>query len=314
MLLSPVVRLLPLPTPIAMLPPPIMLLWSAKKPIAVLLAPSVLCSSAPSPTAVLKKPVLFEKSANAPLAVFWKPLVLLKSAPAPVAVFSTAELLKSAPAPIPVQRLPSVILSSEYTPIPVLYTPVVRLPRARYPSARLAPGQPGSGESQAARVCGENAKQTITSGMRNKPRGDGAWFIGFLSFTLRDVRVRRIVFFIVFGFSRAGGFLEIRRIAYEFYCPVQRSSVNQSEDAFFSSSQSAQREGITFVKADAARSRSPLLDFTGKKQPRYRRHPWRKDRHHLQTRRTYFCQAQRGKPDSRRSSGARNLSLGHAGV
>src|SRR6266545_273564 len=167
MLLSPVVRLLPLPTPIAMLPPPIMLLWSAKKPIAVLLAPSVLCSSAPSPTAVLKKPVLFEKSANAPLAVFWKPLVLLKSAPAPVAVFSPAELLKSAPAPIPVQRLPSVILSSEYTSIPVLYTPVVRLPRARYPSAKLPPGQPGSGESQAARVCGENAKLPAAKTVRH---------------------------------------------------------------------------------------------------------------------------------------------------
>jgi hypothetical protein len=112
------------------------------------------------------------------------------------------------------------MLSSEYVPIPVLYRPVVRLPRARYPSAKLPPGQPGSGESQAARVCGENVKQAITNRMRNEPRGDGAWFIGFLRFALRDVSVWRIVFFIIFGFSRVGGFLRIRRIAYEFSCPA----------------------------------------------------------------------------------------------
>src|SRR4029453_9611872 len=103
-------------------------------------------------------------------AVLLVPRVSLKSAPAPTAVLSLPLLLKSAPAPTPVLRLASVRLSSAYVPMPVLYTPAVRPPRARYPSAKLAPGQPGSGESQAARVCGENAKHAMTSGIRNEPR------------------------------------------------------------------------------------------------------------------------------------------------
>ena len=68
------------------------------------------------------------------------PVVLLKSAPAPVAVFSSAVLRRSAPAPVPVQKLPSVRLSSENIPIPVLYRPLVRLKRALSPSAVLPPG------------------------------------------------------------------------------------------------------------------------------------------------------------------------------
>jgi len=65
-----------------------------------------------------------------------------ESAPAPVAVFSFAVLLKSVPAPTPVQKLPSVILKSEYIPTAVLYRPalVSKFARARCPSAVLPPG------------------------------------------------------------------------------------------------------------------------------------------------------------------------------
>jgi hypothetical protein len=64
----------------------------------------------------------------------------------------------------------------------------------------LAPGQPGSGESQAALICGENAKQTINSGMRSEPRCEDAWFVEFLKFALNDVIFSRIIFFIIRGF------------------------------------------------------------------------------------------------------------------
>src|SRR6266542_3081137 len=104
-------------------------------------------------------------------------MVLLKSAPAPVAVFSSAVL-----------DCPSVRLRSEYRPIPVLYTPAVRLPRARYPSAKLPPGQPGSGESQAALVLGTMLIMPATasiSAMRND--GIGILIDGFIEGESRTI-------------------------------------------------------------------------------------------------------------------------------
>jgi len=46
-------------------------------------------------------------------------------------------------------------------------------------------------------------------------------------------------------------------------------------------------------RINATRSRSSLLEFTGQKQSRHRRHSWCEDRHHLQARRSHFEQAQR---------------------
>ncbi len=97
--------------------------------------------------AVLTLPVVLLKSANAPLAVLSPPFVLLKSAPVPVAVFALSVLAIVAPAPTAVaitdaavlKLLPSVRLKSEYIPNAELYIPVVRLPRARSPSAVLPP-------------------------------------------------------------------------------------------------------------------------------------------------------------------------------
>src|SRR5438445_578618 len=63
-----------------------------------------------------------------------------KECPCAVAVFSAAVFKRSEPAPIPVQKLPSVRLTSEYIPIAVLYVPVARLSRAACPSAVLQPG------------------------------------------------------------------------------------------------------------------------------------------------------------------------------
>jgi hypothetical protein len=96
---------------------------------------------------------------------------------------------------------------------------VVTLARALVPSAVLnePPTLPGSGVSWAC-ISWQSAKHTITSGIRNEPRNYGAWFVGFLKFALNDVIFSRIFFFIIRGFSRACGFLGIRRIAYESYC------------------------------------------------------------------------------------------------
>ena len=111
--------------------------------------------------------------------------------------------------------------------------------------------------------------------------------------------VSRMIVFIGCGFLRPSGFLGIRRIAYECSCPALLFPVKKADGRRYVPPRSVQLGSIGVVTDDAARSRSPFLDFTRQKQSRYRRHPWRKDWHHLQTRRTYFCEAQCGKPYGR---------------
>jgi hypothetical protein len=169
--------------------------------------------------------------------------MLLKRAPAPVAVSSEetgrpsgvsseltpAPLLKSAAEPTAVLKFASVLLRSESKPIAVLCMPVVTLKRAFCPSAVLLTGREpgGSGVSGGLTACaiGQNAKQTISSKVTNQPRNDGAWVIGFLRFAFKHEIVLRVIIFMMPGFSRCSQFFEIRRIAYECYCPIPTLSV-----------------------------------------------------------------------------------------
>jgi hypothetical protein len=79
------------------------------------------------------------------------------------------------------------------------------------------------------------------------------------------------------------------------------------QNSFHVAARLAQPEGISSVKTDPARSRGPLLDFRGQKQPGHRRHSRRKHWHHLQARRTHFEQAQCRKPHRRCGCRARKV-------
>src|SRR5258708_4510631 len=68
------------------------------------------------------------------------------------------------------------------------------------------------------------AKQARRSGMRSQGRGEDARFIKFLRSAWNDVIFSRIIFFIIREFSRACGFSEIRRTAYECSCDAHCSS------------------------------------------------------------------------------------------
>ena len=137
------------------------------------------------------------KRADTPTAVFCVPIVLNRSDAAPKAVFWFAVLKSSVAAPTAVLLLPSASLKRENHPNAEFPTPVVTLARAFAPSAVLNPGKgakgaagaagaisgPASGvkgaagaagPSGAACAAGTSAKQTISSGMRSKPRSDGA--------------------------------------------------------------------------------------------------------------------------------------------
>jgi DNA-binding CsgD family transcriptional regulator len=61
-----------------------------------------------------------------------------------------------------------------------------------------------------------------------------------------------MIVFMVCRFLNASRFLEIRRIAYESYCPMLKFSVNQSEHAFCAAVRSARCKGIRFAQVDAA--------------------------------------------------------------
>jgi hypothetical protein len=132
--------------------------------------------------------------------------------------------------------------------------------------------------------------------------------IGFPSFALRDAILSWIVLFIVPKF-RALSIFENTQNCVRMLLRWPKF-LRKQKDAFCFRVRSAGRRGIHFIKVDPARSRSPLLDFAGEKQSRYRRDSRRKDRHHLQTRRTHFEQAQRGKPHLGCVGSTRSVPLG----
>src|SRR5206468_10222810 len=102
-------------------------------------------------------------------------------APVPAAVLDVPLLRSSDPAQTAVLKQPSVSCHCEYHPSPVLNPPLVRFLRALNPSLVLPPPRSPS----AACVCGENAKEAITSRMRNERHGDGPWLIAFLRLPLQ---------------------------------------------------------------------------------------------------------------------------------
>jgi hypothetical protein len=115
-----------------------------------------------------------------------------------------------------VLKLPSASLKSENQPTAVFAEPLVTFARAFCPSDVLKFGKAVSG---AACVTGESAQQPISSGMRSKPHREAASLVEFLRFVSNDLIVLRSIFSIVRGFSRARGFLGIRRITYQCSCP-----------------------------------------------------------------------------------------------
>jgi hypothetical protein len=154
------------------------------------------------------------------------------------------------------------LLKSENQPNAAFAAPVVTLARALAPSAVLnvPPTLPGSGVAGncitwglrfarisgpvghscgacgaavpscgAACAPGKSAKQTISNGMSKEPPSGGASPLQFLRFTLNDVSVLRIIFFIVSRSCRARGFLGIRRIAYECSCPALPLPVKKAD-------------------------------------------------------------------------------------
>ena len=87
-----------------------------------------------------------------------------------------------------------------------------------------------------------------------------------------------MIVFMVCRFSFLSRFLGIRRIAYEFYCRDNGRLLTDRRCILLLFQISALFKGTRIVEDDATRSGGPLLGFTGKKQPRYRRYSWSKDR------------------------------------